>query len=54
MAVRGMSAWLPIVLVGVVVLSIFVSLGYWIISIPLLIIAGAMIGGALLYWADGE
>lgn len=54
MTIRGLSAWLPIVLIGVILLSVFVSLGYWIISIPLLILAGAMIGGALLYWADGE
>lgn len=54
MTTRELSAWLSIVLVAGVLLVVFVTLGYWMIAVPLLVLLLAMAGGAILYWRDGE
>jgi len=52
--VRRSSVWTRILIVGVVLVAIFLSLGYGLIGLFFLFLLVAMGGGALLYWLDGE
>lgn len=54
MASTSVSPWLPVIVLGVVLLSVFLVLGYGLIGFALLFLLLAMAGGALLYWKDGE
>ncbi len=54
MVTRPLVQWASIVMGGVVLLSVVFVLGYGLVALPLLFLLIAMIGGAVLYWWDGE
>lgn len=53
-SIPQVSVWTRIALIGLAVLGVFLSLGYGLIGIFVLLLLGSMAGGALLYWLDGE
>ncbi|HEV2129730.1 MAG TPA: hypothetical protein VGR27_01420 [Longimicrobiaceae bacterium] len=54
MVTRPLVQWASIAMGGVVLLSVVFVLGYGMVTLPLLFLLVAMIGGAVLYWKDGE
>lgn len=50
----SVSPWLPVIVLGAALLSIFLVLGYGLIGFAILFLLLAMAGGAFLYWKDGE
>ncbi|HET8656687.1 MAG TPA: hypothetical protein VFL93_14290 [Longimicrobiaceae bacterium] len=54
MATRQLSIWTPIAVIGAVLFAVFLALGYGLIGLCFIIVLGAMAGGAILYWVDGE
>jgi hypothetical protein len=51
---KQVSSWTRIVVSSLVLVGVFLAVGYGLIGIFLLFLLVAMGGGALLYWVDGE
>jgi hypothetical protein len=51
---QQVSSWTRIVVSSLVLVGVFLAVGYGLIGIFLLFLLVAMGGGALLYWVDGE
>jgi hypothetical protein len=51
---KQVSSWTRIVVSSLVLVGVFLAVGYGLIGIFLLVLLVAMGGGALLYWVDGE
>lgn len=54
MVAGQLSTWTLIVIGALALVGVFFALGYGLIALSFLIVFGGMVGGALLYWADGE
>jgi hypothetical protein len=44
------SPWAPVVLLGLVLLSVFLTLGYGIIGLCFVLLLAAVVGGAVMSW----
>ncbi|MDB4948484.1 MAG: hypothetical protein JWM27_1133 [Gemmatimonadetes bacterium] len=44
------SPWAPVALLGLVLFSVFLTLGYGIIGLCAVVLLGAVVGGAVMSW----
>ena len=48
------SAWVPVLALAAIVISVMLAIGYGVIGFALLFVVVSMGGGAFLYWIDGD
>ena len=47
---RAVSSWSPIAVVAAVLLGVFLSAGYGVIAVCVLVLGAGLLGGAIMSW----